>query len=372
MASIAPMIKSATNAAHEFLVRIHSPDPADRPVPDAVRVIDLLNAGSTARAARGGWIRTPALGKGPLLCARPRELSCQAVVPLVTPWLHVETIGFDGLPGQFLFHRPRLRPRRRIVDRDDILQRVGVDTRPAFDQVQVLARSLEVGLRAEIRHVDNERLALPAPPRVSPPEPDVRGEMRLCGQRNDPLPSLSLTRVVENRDGAGRLHDLAESTEIGKEAGQTALTERPVLRAVAAVDGAATDSGGRDIRRRHFISPRRWRPVLSSRAARQFPLAYIGGLQKGQLKGSEFSSSFLDFRRRGRNPAIRWIRNQRRSPAGMLQRSENRVVCPAHVLFGPTFGDARIVLPSRVRSQPVPGLPFFFRQELLVRISRGS
>ena len=143
--------------------------------------------------------------------------------------------------------------------------------------------------------------------------------MRACGHGNDPLPSLSLTRIVENRDSAARLHNLAESTEVRQEAGQATLTERPVLRAVAAVDGAAADSSGRNIGRRHFASPRRRRPVFPARAACQLVLAHIGGLQEGKLERSKFGPSLLDVRRDGRNPAIGWVHDQRRPPAGMLQ-----------------------------------------------------
>src|SRR5258708_17674361 len=41
--------------------------------------------------------------------------------------------------------------------------------RPALDQVQILARTLIIGLRTEVGHVDHKRVALPMAARVAEP-----------------------------------------------------------------------------------------------------------------------------------------------------------------------------------------------------------
>ena len=97
-------------------------------------------------------------------------------------------------------HRPRLRPHRGILDRGRVLERLRVEARPPFHEVEILVRPLEIRLGREVRHIDNQRVALPATARVPPPETDAGGKMRRRGDRDDPLPALSLTHVVENRD----------------------------------------------------------------------------------------------------------------------------------------------------------------------------
>ena len=64
-----------------------------------------------------------------------------------------------------LHHRnlraPRARPGGRIIDRELIEDRVGVDAREAFHHVQRLAGSLEARLVGEVSGLDDKRLALP-------------------------------------------------------------------------------------------------------------------------------------------------------------------------------------------------------------------
>ena len=43
--------------------------------------------------------------------------------------------------------RPWLRPRRRVVERDLVVDRVGSDTRQALNQMEVFGRSHEVAVR---------------------------------------------------------------------------------------------------------------------------------------------------------------------------------------------------------------------------------
>ena len=140
----------------------------------------------------------------------------QAVVPLVAPRLVVDPIRLLVLPAHFLLHGPRFRPRRRILDRHGVLERLRVHARPAFDQVQVLARALEVDLRREVRDVDDQRVAFPVAARVAEPLPDRRREVRALLDRDDALPPLALADVVEDRHGSGRLHDPAVAAEVGQ------------------------------------------------------------------------------------------------------------------------------------------------------------
>ena len=55
---------------------------------------------------------------------------------------------------------------------------VGPGPRPALDEVQVLARARDIGLRAEVRHVDDQRVALPMPARIAVPLADVGRQVR--------------------------------------------------------------------------------------------------------------------------------------------------------------------------------------------------
>src|SRR5687768_4163182 len=119
--------------------------------------------------------------------------------------------------------RPWSGPHRRILDPDRVLERVRVKARPPFDEVQVLVGTLEVGLWREIRHVDDQRLALPPAARIPPPLADVRRKMRSVGDRDEAIPPLSLPRVVENRELSAGLHDATETAEIRQGGAQTTL-----------------------------------------------------------------------------------------------------------------------------------------------------
>src|SRR6266576_6998075 len=62
---------------------------------------------------------------------RASQQGRETVIPLVAPRFIVDLIGRVVLLLQLLLDRPRSGPRRRIVDRDGILHRVGVESRPA-------------------------------------------------------------------------------------------------------------------------------------------------------------------------------------------------------------------------------------------------
>src|SRR2546426_5253070 len=115
--------------------------------------------------------------------------------------------------------------------------------------MQVLAGSLEVRLWREIGDVDNQCPPLQMTAGVSPPRAQIGGQMRTAGNRYDALPSLPLARVIENRDGSRRLHNLREKTsdtpEVGQNRAHATLAQRSVLRTVCAIDAATSHCAGR-------------------------------------------------------------------------------------------------------------------------------
>src|SRR5258706_8505404 len=65
---------------------------------------------------------------------------------------------------ELLLHRPWPCPHRRILDGDLICERPWAGPRPALNQVQILSRTPVIGFGAEVRHIDDERIAVPVPP----------------------------------------------------------------------------------------------------------------------------------------------------------------------------------------------------------------
>src|SRR5579864_2059830 len=102
-------------------------------------------------------------------------------------------------------HSPRLGPRRRVVNRNSVLERVGGGAGEAFHQMQIFGGAHKTTLRGEVRRVNHQSLPLPAPARVPVPASDFRWKMRAPVEGNDP-------RVVEclhkEDDVTARLHDL--------------------------------------------------------------------------------------------------------------------------------------------------------------------
>src|SRR5258705_4230806 len=188
---------------------------------------------STPGGALPSRIGTLLRDEGALLAARARQQRHHPVVALVAPGLLVDPVRLVALLAVVLLDGPRFRPRRGILDGDRVLDRVRVNACPPFDQVQVLLGTLEVGLGAEIGHIDHECPAFPAAARVAPPLADVRRQMRAAGHGDGALPSLPLAGVVEDRHAPGRLHDLQEeagvATEIRQCGGHAPLTESPIL-----------------------------------------------------------------------------------------------------------------------------------------------
>src|SRR5260221_6842623 len=87
-----------------------------------------------------------------------------------------------ALSAELLLDGPWPRPHGWIFDRDLVREGLWPGARPVLNQVQVLARPLEIGFRTEVGHVDHKRVALPMAARVAEPLADVS---RL------PLPALS-------------------------------------------------------------------------------------------------------------------------------------------------------------------------------------
>ena len=116
-----------------------------------VRIRPLVGKSAPDKSSASDDNRAPRRGIGaapfrecPLRGARARQQRRKAVVPLVTPRLIVKLIRRVALLLQLLLDGPRSDPRRRIVDRHDILDCVRAKTRPPFNEVQVSVSSLEV------------------------------------------------------------------------------------------------------------------------------------------------------------------------------------------------------------------------------------
>src|SRR5438105_629880 len=92
----------------------------------------------------------------------------------------------------------------------------------------------------EVRHVDHEGVALPAAARIAIPLADRSRQVRASVHDDVALPPLALADIVEDRNAAGCLHDPAVAAgavaELGQSAGQAAVRQVTVLRAVMTVD----------------------------------------------------------------------------------------------------------------------------------------
>src|SRR5262249_23608520 len=96
---------------------------------------------------------------------QPRE----AKVSFDTARLGIKPVLLVALPGEFLYHGPWSGPYCWIFDGDPVFERCRARSRPALDQVQVLARALKIRLRSEVRHIDHECIDLPMATRVAVP-----------------------------------------------------------------------------------------------------------------------------------------------------------------------------------------------------------
>src|SRR5207244_5591392 len=100
--------------------------------------------------------------------------------------------------------------------------------------------------------------------------------------RDDPVPSLALPRVIEDRHGSWRLRYLAESTDIRQGSGHAPLGQASILGAVGPIEPTGV------VVRRRIPSPRGKRARLAlgtgvgRRASARF-FARVGRLHERQL-----------------------------------------------------------------------------------------
>src|SRR5207249_8893310 len=122
--------------------------------------------------------------------------------------------------------------------------------RPALDQMPVLTGSHEVGFGTEIGDIDHERSALPSAARIAEALPDVARKMRAPVDRNNALPALPLSHVIENRHGSWRLNDAPEAAKIRQHGGHATFRHAAVLWIVDSINVAGA------VTRRNVRSPR--------------------------------------------------------------------------------------------------------------------
>jgi hypothetical protein len=109
----------------------------------------------------GQRIRASSLCKGALFHAPTVNDSRQTIISLDAARLVKNSVFCVALPGELLLGGPRPRPHGRIFSGHHVFQRRWFGPCPTFDQVQVLARSLIIGFRTEVGHIDHEGIALP-------------------------------------------------------------------------------------------------------------------------------------------------------------------------------------------------------------------
>src|SRR5262249_39276481 len=135
-------------------------------------------------------MRTPSLGKGELFRTRSPHQSRQTVVSFDAAGLVIKSVLLIALPAELLADSPGLGPHRRFFDRGNVLERGRPGARPPLDQMQVLPRALKVRLRAEVRHVDDERIPFPVTTGVTVPLADIGRQVRTSVHNDVALPPL--------------------------------------------------------------------------------------------------------------------------------------------------------------------------------------
>src|SRR5262245_52382498 len=125
----------------------------------------------------------------------------------------------------------RPRPYARIIDGELVLQCVGIDTGEFLDEAQVRAGVRETRLAFEVDRFNDQRVALPVAPRITPPKRDV--PMWTSVERNDPR---IVDHLVDDRDKSGTLEQLdivvvgaRRHRRSGIKAKDAALRQRPVF-----------------------------------------------------------------------------------------------------------------------------------------------
>src|SRR5262249_5826743 len=216
---------------------------------------------NTLYAIPGSRVGTASLCKGELFDPPSMQQPRETKVSFDAARLGVNSVLLIALSAELLLGGPRPGPDSRVFDSDLVCERVRPRRRPTLNQVQVFTRPLEVGLRAEIRYVDDEGAALPVSARVAIPLTDAGRQVRapthddvalpplaltdagghvLAPTHDDvALPPLALTDVVEDGDAARGLHDAAEAAntaaELRQPGGQAAVGRRAILRTIMAI-----------------------------------------------------------------------------------------------------------------------------------------
>src|SRR5262249_12630576 len=197
---------------------------------------------NTLYAIPGSRVGTASLCKGELFDPPSMQQPRETKVSFDAARLGVNSVLLIALSAELLLGGPRPCPHSRVFDSDVVCERVRPRRRPTLDQVQVFTRPLEVGLRAEIRYVDDEGAALPVSARVAIPLTDAGRQVRAPTHDDVALPPLALTDVVEDGDAARGLHDAAEAAntaaELRQPGGQAAVGRRAILRTLMAVHAA--------------------------------------------------------------------------------------------------------------------------------------
>src|SRR3984893_18599967 len=109
----------------------------------------VLKQKTTLYVVYGSRIGTTSLRKGEFFHAPAMQQPREAEVSFDAAGLVIKSVLLVALLGELFLDGPWPRPHGRIFDRDLVFERGRAGTRPALDQVLVLARSLEIGLRTE-------------------------------------------------------------------------------------------------------------------------------------------------------------------------------------------------------------------------------
>src|SRR5581483_1650015 len=285
----------------------------------------VFDADEIGSVIGGPWIRTLALSKGLFGHALSAHQTGGSVVSFDAARLVVNSVFRVALPGELLLHSPRASPDRGIFDGDHIFEGIGAGARPALDEVQIFARTLEICFGTEIRDVDDQGISLPVATRIAIPLANSRGQVRASVHDDVALPALALADVVEHGDPARGLDDATETAgsaaEFGQSAGQAAVGQCAIFRAVAAIHARGV------VARRKLVESRgRNRIVFSASAADGFVFAGRGRLQKRETKLTIGGGDLLSFGSKRRDAPIGRVYDERGARARMLDGHELRIV----------------------------------------------
>ena len=183
---------------------------------------------------------------------------------------------------------PRPRPRHRIVDRELVVDSVERDAREALDEMQPVGGTHEVVPRREVGRIDDKRLPFPVSSRIPFPQSDGSRQVRAAVQMND---ARFVHSLEEQDDVRRRLYDLVKAERSG-----------------AGVGSAES---------RHTIGQASFHMAEIFRSLWWTAAPRIGG-----------RPSLLRFGCQRRDPAVRWIDDQRspivKLPLDHLERRARR------------------------------------------------